>query len=164
MNLDDRIADLRAAIEAETALARGQAIAEFLELVERVRGGTEAERTAALEEAGRRFEPSVLAFLKTLTPPGRVSHEEKDLRAQRFARVQVAQIQLYHGAQVKAGRAAGNVYEAVQSQMDAARDAYREKFLTPVNGTAYYLHGEFVRTLANDDAALLGPGYPGPLA
>ena len=48
-------------------------------------------------------------------------------------------------------------------EIDAAREAYREQFLTPVNGAADYLHGEFVRTLANDDAALLGPGYPGPL-
>jgi hypothetical protein len=65
---------------------------------------------------------------------------------------------------MKTGRAVGDLYAALKTQMDAARDAYREKFLTPVNGTADYLHVEFVRTLANDDAALLGPGYPGPLA
>jgi len=27
-----------------------------------------------------------------------------------------------------------------------------------------YFHVELVRTLANDDASMLGPDYPGPLA
>ena len=117
------------------------------------------------DEANKAFagEPIALEFLKTLAPPA-VSQEEKHLRAQRFARVRVAEIQLYHAASMKSGRASGDVYAALKTQMDAARDAYREKFLTPVNGTADYLHAEFVRTLANDDVSLLGPEYPGPLA
>ena len=58
-----------------------------------------------------------------------VSHEDKHLRAQRFARVRVAEIQLYHAAAMKSGRAAGDVYTALKAQMDAAREAYRERFL-----------------------------------
>ena len=57
---------------------------------------------------------------------------------------------------MKSGRASKDVYAALKAEMDAAREAYREKFLTPVNGTADYLHIEFVRTLAGDDASLLG--------
>ncbi len=64
---------------------------------------------------------------------------------------------------MKSGRAARDVYGALKTQMDAAREAYRAGFLTPMNGSADYLHAEFVRMLANDDVALLGPGYPGPL-
>lgn len=166
MNLDERIADLRSAIDAEISHARGAAVADLLELVKRVLAApTEAERAAVLEEAGRTFErePAALEFLKTVAPLPRVSTEEKHLRAQRFARVRVAEIQLYHAAAMKSGRSSRDVYTALKTEMDAAREAYREKFLTPVNGTADYLHVEFVRTLANDDAALLGPGYPGPL-
>lgn len=122
-------------------------------------GATEEEREAAI---GRFAEyPQVVEFLKSLAP--QIPQEDKHLRAQRFARVWVAEIQLYHAAQMKSGRASGDVYAALKAQMDAARQAYRENFLTPTNGTADYLHAEFVRTLANDDAALLGPGYPGPL-
>jgi hypothetical protein len=163
MTLDERFADLRAAMDAEIRCARSRGIADLLQVVARVRASNDAERAAAFEDAGREFtdEPGVLEFLKTLAPP--VVREEKDLRAQRFARVRVAEIQLYHAAQMKNGRAARDVYRALKPQMDAARDAYREKFLTPLNGTADYLHVEFVRTLANDDAALLGPEYPGPL-
>jgi hypothetical protein len=161
MTLDERFADLRSAMETEI---RRLAIEDLLAAVARVRAASnDAERAAVFEDAGRAFsgEPAVVEFLKTLAPP--VAHDEKDLRAQRFARVRVAEIQLYHAAQMKIGRAAADVYRALKSQMDAARDAYREKFLTPKNGTADYLHTEFVRTLANNDAALLGPEYPGPL-
>jgi transposase len=159
MNLDERFADLRCAVDAEIARARSEAIADLLRTATRVRAAShETEWTAAIEDAERTFEGDAAAveFLKTLAPPP-VS------RAQQFARVRVAEIQLYHSAAMKAGRASGDVYSALKTQMDAGRDAYREKFLTPVNGTADYLHAEFVRTLANDDAALLGPEYPGPL-
>jgi len=164
MTLDDRLDDLRTAIDAEIRQARSSAIETLLQAVTQIRtASTDADRAAAFEDASREFaaHPAVLDFLKTLAPPA--AREEKDLRAQRFARVRVAEIQLYHAAQMKSGRASGDVYRALKPQIDAARDAYREKFLTPVNGTADYLHREFVRTLANDDAALLGPEYPGPL-
>jgi hypothetical protein len=162
MSIDEHIADLRSAIEAELMRARSRAFEDLLRAAARVRAASnDAERAAALERAGLEFAdtPAVLELLGALAP----SPAAEDPGAQRFARVRVAEIQLYHAAQMKSGRAAGDVYTALKPQMDAAREAYREKFLTPVNGTADYLHAEFVRTLANNDAALLGPAYPGPL-
>ena len=161
MTLDERFADLRNAVDAEVCAGGGGSGED--------RGAACGRPTKRIarphsRRRGRLFGavPGALEFLKSLAPAA-VSQEEKHLRAQRFARVRVAEIQLYHAAQMKTGRASGDVYAALKTQMDAAREAYREKFLTPVNGTADYLHQEFVRTLANDDAALLGPGYPGPL-
>jgi hypothetical protein len=166
MTLDERFAEFHLLIDAEIARARREGIADILRVAARIRrASSEAERMVAFEDAKQTFDgnPAVLEFLKTLSAPAPVSHEETNLRAQRFARVRVAEIQLYHAAAMKNGRAARDVYSALKAQMDAARDAYRENFLTPIDGTADYLHAEFVRTLANDDAALLGPGYPGPL-
>ena len=166
MTLDERFAEFHALIDAEIVRARREGIADLLRVASRIRrASSEAERAVALEDARRTFDGNApaLEFLKTLAAPAPVSHEETNLRAQRFARVRVAEIQLYHSAAMKSGRIAGNVYAALKTQMDTARDAYREAFLTPTNGTADYLHAEFVRTLANDDPALLGPGYPGPL-
>jgi hypothetical protein len=166
MTLAERFAEFHSLIDAEIARARREGIADVLRVASRIRrASSEPERLVAFEDARRTFDgnPSVLEFLKTLGAPAAISHEETNLRAQRFARVRVAEIQLYHAAAMKNGRASGNVYGALKAQMDAARDAYRDAFLTPLNGTADYLHAEFVRTLANDDAALLGPGYPGPL-
>jgi len=88
---------------------------------------------------------------------------ETHLRAQRFATVRVAEIQLYQAAQVKAGRAAADLYGTLKSVLDAARFAYAEQFLTPVNGVPDYLHREIVKVLANNDVKLLGAQYPGPL-
>jgi hypothetical protein len=97
------------------------------------------------------------------TPPTPEANSEAHLRAQRFARVLVAEIQLYQPAQVKAGRASGDLYAALKTPLDAARSAYTERFLTPVNGIPDYLHHEVVNVLANNDAKLLGSQYPGPL-
>ncbi|HSW49669.1 MAG TPA: hypothetical protein VLH09_05805, partial [Bryobacteraceae bacterium] len=85
-------------------------------------------------------------------------------RAQRFARVQVAEMRLYKAQAVRAGRAQGDLYSALKSEIDAARESYRTSFLAPCASMADYLHRELVRTLANDDASLLGSAYPGALA
>lgn len=85
------------------------------------------------------------------------------LRAQRFARVQVAEMRLYKAQAVRAGRAQGDLYSALRGEIDAAREAYRTTFLAPCASMADYLHRELVRTLANGDASLLGPAYPGAL-
>ena len=79
-------------------------------------------------------------------------------------RVKVAEIQLYQAPQVKSGRAAHDLYGALGPHIDLARKAFRDRFLIPLNGVPDYLHQELVKTLANEDAVLLGPSYPGPLA
>jgi hypothetical protein len=76
----------------------------------------------------------------------------------------VAEIQLYQASQVKRGRAARDLYGALRPHIDAARGAFRDRFLLPWNGVPDYLHQELVKTLAKEDAVLLGPSYPGPLA
>jgi hypothetical protein len=94
-----------------------------------------------------------------------LTREQQDLhqRAQRFARVQVAEIRLYKSENVKKGRASRSLYTSLQTEIDAAREAYRNDYLSASDTMVDYLHPELVRTLANDDAELLGPDYPGPL-
>jgi hypothetical protein len=85
------------------------------------------------------------------------------LRALRFARVQVAEMRLYKANAVREGRAKKDLYAALKEDIDAAREAFRLNFAAGRDDMADYLHLELVRTLANDDPLLLGPGYPGPL-
>ena len=127
----------------------------------------ESEWNNAVLEAGRAFAGDaaaleLLASLAALTAPS-AAPRAADAGAQRFAKVKIAEIQLYQAPAVKDGRASRDLYAALKPHIDAAREAFREKFLTPANGTADYLHAELVRVLANDDATLLGPAYPGPL-
>lgn len=95
-----------------------------------------------------------------------LSREEQELhlRAQRFARVQVAEMRLYKSNLVKQGRANQNLYSALREDIDLSREAYRVQFMNQGKNMVDYLHVELVRTLANDDAVLMGVEYPGPLA
>jgi hypothetical protein len=85
------------------------------------------------------------------------------LRAQRFARVQVAQMRLYQAQAVKKGRANRDLYTSLKQNIDCDRATFRNRFLTASPKMVDYLHLEILRTLANDDRELLGPEYPGPM-
>jgi len=95
-----------------------------------------------------------------------LSGEEQQwhLRAQRSARVQVAEIRLFEPEGVQAGRARHDLYGAVRARIDAARESFHKRFFSATPTMVDYLHLELVRTLANDDPELLGNDYPGPLA
>ncbi len=94
-----------------------------------------------------------------------LSREDRELhlRAQRFARVQVAGIRLYQSEKVKNGRTAHDLYTSLKEEIDSAREAFRREILNASDSMVDYLHLELVRTLANDDAELLGHEYPGPM-
>jgi hypothetical protein len=77
--------------------------------------------------------------------------------------VQVAEIRLYKSENVKKGRAGRSLYASLKTEIDNAREAYRNDYLSASDTMVDYLHPELVRTLANDDAELLGSDYPGPL-
>ena len=85
-------------------------------------------------------------------------------RAQRFARVQAAEMRLYQAEAVQAGRSKRDLYAALRKPIDDARVKFHESFYKPCPSMVDYLHLEILRTLANDDPALLGKDYPGPLA
>lgn len=91
------------------------------------------------------------------------AERETHIRAQRFARVQVAEMRLYKAPQVHAGRARQNLYEALRDPIDTAREMFQRAFVINCPSMVDYLHQELVTTLANKDASLMGPNYPGPL-
>lgn len=94
-----------------------------------------------------------------------LSKEERDLhlRAQRFARVRVAEMRLYHAEKVKKGREDKNLYRALKAEIDRARQEFMEKFISVCPSMVDYLHLELLEVLAGDDETLLGSDYPGPL-
>ncbi len=94
-----------------------------------------------------------------------LSQEEQELhaRAQRFARVRVAEMRLYQAEAVRNGREQARLYMALRGEMDRSRAQFKHEYLHSPSMVDYF-HLEVLRTLANDDATLLGPEYPGPLA
>ncbi len=100
-----------------------------------------------------------------VSPWDRLSSDEQQLhlRAQRWARVRVAEMRLRQSAVVQAARTKGNLYEGLREPVDAAREEFHRLFFAPSSSMVDYLHLELLRTLAHDDADLLGKDYPGPL-
>jgi hypothetical protein len=95
----------------------------------------------------------------TLPPEDRELHSS----ARIFARVQVAEMRLFRSAAVKDGRARHDLYSALKSDIDAARESFQRDFVAHCGSMIDYVHQELLRTLAHEDASLLGPAYPGPL-
>jgi hypothetical protein len=89
--------------------------------------------------------------------------QQVHLRAQRFARVRVAEMRLRHAQEVQAGRARRDLYRSLQPAIDGARQEFREAFFTPCASMVDYLHLELVRVLANNEIESLGKDYPGPM-
>jgi hypothetical protein len=95
-----------------------------------------------------------------------LSSEEQriHLRAQRRARVEVAEMRLYAAEAVESGRAQKDLYAALGPRIDAARQSFYQQYFSATRTMVDYLHLELFRTLAHDDPDLLGKDYPGPLA
>jgi hypothetical protein len=142
----------------------------MIEVLQRLRAGSGNAvdplwRTSVIESAAV-CSRGVAALIESMRAPAEPPRDMNDehLQAQRFARVRVAEIALYQASQVKAGRSAHNLYGTLKAQIDGARDGFQQKFLTEARGIPDYLHQEMVLVLAQNNASLLGPDYPGPLA
>lgn len=118
------------------------------------------KRAAGLVSIG-----GVEAASKPVPSIATLTKEDQDLhsRAQRFARVQVAEMRLYKSGAVKAGRAESRLYDSLRQDIDSGRESFYRQFIAGCPSMVDYFHLELVRTLANEDASLLGPDYPGSL-
>jgi hypothetical protein len=85
------------------------------------------------------------------------------LKAQRMARVKVAEMRIAAAPELREGIATADIYGALRPVIDAARNQFRTSFLEKSRTMVDYLHLEIMRTLAHDEDRLLGPDYPGPL-
>ena len=102
---------------------------------------------------------------KQLPPWAALSEEQRNLhiRARRFSRAAVAEMQLSRPEACRAGREQRNLYVFLQKEIDRARESYRKQFMT-IPSMADYLHLELVRAAADGDELKLGADYPGELA
>jgi hypothetical protein len=127
------------------------------------------EPTPALELVGILPAPSSAAAPAPAAAPATgwdslpAEEQQVHLRAQRFARVQVAEMRLFEADAVQNGRVQRSLYEALRKSIDAARETFRTTFFASCATMVDYLDLELTRTLAHDDPDLLGKTYPGPL-
>jgi hypothetical protein len=88
------------------------------------------------------------------------SQRQLHIRAQRFARVAVAEMQLSRPEACRAGREQGDLYLFLKKEIDKARETYIKQFRT-MSSMVDYLHVELVRSAAEGDELKLGGDYPG---
>jgi len=124
-----------------------------------------ARRPAAAEPGQLEFAMPRPASRAAPTDWDQMPATERDmhLRAQRFARVLVADLQLYRAQEIREGRKERDLYGHLKEEIDKSRDVYYRKFGQSYTAGIDYFHMELVRTLAGEQEALLGPDYPGPL-
>lgn len=84
------------------------------------------------------------------------------IRAQRFARVAVAEIQMSKPEACRAGREQSDLYLFLKREIDKARESFRQQFMTDLS-MVDYLHLELIKTAAEGDELKLGADYPGRL-
>jgi len=82
--------------------------------------------------------------------------------AKRFARLLISEIDLYNKAKVADGRKNKDLYNRLKSDIDRSRQTFEKRFGKSVAKQFDYFHDELLRTLAGNDASLLGSDYPGP--
>lgn len=90
------------------------------------------------------------------------SQRQLHVRARRFARVTVAEMQLSKPEACRAGREQRDLYLFLKNEIDKAREIYSKQFRT-ISSMSDYLHLELVRTAAEGDELKLGADYPGQL-
>ncbi len=92
-----------------------------------------------------------------------LSEEQRNLhiKAQRFSRVAVAEMELARPEACRAGRKQANLYVYLKNDIEKAREKFRLQFMT-IPSMVDYLHLELVRAAAGDELKL-GADYPGPL-
>jgi len=115
-------------------------------------------------ESGAADIPAPAEKLKTLPAWADLADAERNLhiRAQRFARVRVAEMQLYKADLCHKGVERQDLYLYLRPEIDPAREGYRTQFMTTPS-MVDYLHLELVATLAHGDELLLGADYPGQM-
>jgi hypothetical protein len=90
-----------------------------------------------------------------------MSPEDADMhrKAQRFARLLMDEIKLYNQAKVAEGRKHKDLYDRLKEDIDKSRGTYQKRYGNTAAAGADYFSSELVRSLAEDDASLLGANF-----
>jgi hypothetical protein len=90
-----------------------------------------------------------------------LSPEDADVhrKAQRFARLLMDEIKLYNQAKVSEGRKHKDLYDRLKEDIDKSRATYQKRYGNTAAASVDYLSNELIRSLAEDDASLLGPNF-----
>jgi hypothetical protein len=116
--------------------------AEVVEVAQAASAGAAAPGVAADPFAG-------------LSPEDADTHR----KAQRFARLLVDEIKLYNQAKVNEGRRNKDLYDRLKEDIDKSRATFQKRYGTTAAASADYFQKEVVRSLAEDNLAVMGANF-----
>jgi len=90
-----------------------------------------------------------------------MSAEDADThrKAQRFARLLVDEIKLYNQAKVAEGRRHKDLYDRLKDDIEKSRSTFQKRYGATAASSGDYFQKEVVRSLAEDDAAVMGANF-----
>jgi len=90
-----------------------------------------------------------------------MSPEDADVhrKAQRFARLLVDEIKLYNQAKVAEGRRHKDLYDRLKEDIDKSRGTFQKRYGSTAAASGDYFHNELLRSLAEDDVAIMGSNF-----
>jgi hypothetical protein len=90
-----------------------------------------------------------------------LSPEDADVhrKAQRFARLLVDEIKLYNQAKVAEGRRNKDLYDRLKEDIDKSRGTFQKRYGSTAAASGDYFHNELLRSLAEDDIAIMGANF-----
>jgi len=117
-----------------------------------------APESAAAEVVGATM--SAAAAAPATDPLAHLSPEEADVhrKAQRFARLLMDEIKLYNQAKVAEGRKHKDLYDRLKEDIEKSRSTFQKRYGKD-STIAGYFSSELVRSLAEDDIALMGANF-----
>jgi hypothetical protein len=80
-------------------------------------------------------------------------------KAQRFARLLMDEIKLYNKDTLVEGRKNRDLYDRLKEDIEKSRSTYQKRYGSTVAADSDYFDQELIRSLAEDDASLLGVNY-----
>ncbi|HEY1678074.1 MAG TPA: hypothetical protein VGG04_10235 [Candidatus Sulfotelmatobacter sp.] len=94
-------------------------------------------------------------------PLAGLSAEDADThrKAQRFARLLVDEIKLYNQAKVAEGRRHKDLYDRLKEDIDKSRSTFQKRYGSTAAASGEYFQKEVVRSLAEDDASVMGANF-----
>ena len=101
------------------------------------------------------------AVAPALDPAAQMSPEDADVhrKAQRFARLLIDEIKLYNQAKVAEGRKKKDLYDRLKEDIEKSRAAYQKRYGNTAAASADYVTQEILRSLAEDDASVMGGNF-----
>lgn len=149
--------------EEEPDLAAGQTMMAEIPVAEEQDEET-PEEASTLEpvelKSGEYQEPAEEEAAKAEAPAEEEPIPEEDKKAhkdaQRFARLLVQEIALYHPKELEQGKKNGNLYKLLQEDINRSREAYDKRFQKSSVKDRDYFTKALIEHLADGDDSLLG--------